>query len=111
VADNVVYLPAGKLVGGGTEPATAVAGDRSDPLLLLVQLSSERTVEPVRQDSSFAEKQESHPALLLLVLSGRLRRDLQDARNHADAALVRVMASSRGCVEECAAIEVVAIMR
>jgi len=38
-----------------------------DRLLLLVHLSSDRTVEPVRQDSSFAEKQESHPALLLVV--------------------------------------------
>ena len=36
-------------------------------LLLLVHLSSERTVEPVRQDSSFAEKQEPHPALLPVV--------------------------------------------
>jgi hypothetical protein len=32
-------------------------------LPVLVHPSSERTVEPVRQDSSFAEKQESHPAL------------------------------------------------
>src|SRR4051794_3297675 len=40
-------------------PATA--------LLRVVHLSSERTVEPVRQDSSFAEKQESHPARLLIV--------------------------------------------
>src|SRR4051794_291248 len=33
----------------------------------VVHLSSERTLAPVHQDSSFAEKQESHPALLLVV--------------------------------------------
>jgi hypothetical protein len=36
-------------------------------LLLLVQPSSARPVEPVRRDSSFAKKQESYPALLLVV--------------------------------------------
>ena len=41
-------------------------------LLVVVYRSSERTVEPVRQDSSFAEKQEPHPALVLVVPSGRL---------------------------------------
>jgi hypothetical protein len=43
-------------------------------LLLVVQPSSARPVEPVRRDSSFAEKQESYPALLLVVRSGRIRR-------------------------------------
>ena len=38
-------------------------------LLLLVHLNSERTVEPVRQDGSFAEKQQSHRALLFLGLA------------------------------------------
>jgi hypothetical protein len=42
-----------------------------EPLLRFVHLSSEREVEPVRQDSSFAEKQKSHPALPLIVHSGR----------------------------------------
>jgi hypothetical protein len=41
-------------------------------LLVLVHLSSERAVEPVRRDSPFAEKQESHLALLLVVPSRRL---------------------------------------
>ena len=39
------------------------------PLLIFVQLSSQGTVEPVRQDGCFAEKQEPHPALVL-ILSG-----------------------------------------
>src|SRR5688572_4825226 len=41
-------------------------------LLRFVQHSSERTLEPARRHSSFAEKQESHPPLLLVVRSGRL---------------------------------------
>jgi hypothetical protein len=41
-------------------------------LPLIVQPSSARPVEPVRRDSSFAEKQEFYPALLLVV---RCRRD------------------------------------
>jgi len=48
-------------------------------LLVVVHLSSERTLEPVRQDSSFAEKQESHPALLVVVPSGRLTKVVRDA--------------------------------
>jgi hypothetical protein len=39
-------------------------------LLVVAQPSSARPGEPVRRDSSFAEKQESYPALLLVVLSG-----------------------------------------
>jgi hypothetical protein len=35
----------------------------------IVHLSSERMLEPVRRHSSFAEKQESHDALLFLVRS------------------------------------------
>jgi hypothetical protein len=42
-------------------------------LPVLVQPSSARPVEPVRRGSSFAEKQESYPALVLVV---RSRRDL-----------------------------------
>jgi hypothetical protein len=38
-----------------------------------VQLSSERTLEPVRQDRYLAEKQESHPALLVVVGDDRPR--------------------------------------
>jgi hypothetical protein len=46
------------------------SGQRESGLLLFVHPSSERTVEPVRQDSSFAEKQEPHPALVLVVPCG-----------------------------------------
>ena len=42
-------------------------------LLSFVHLSSERTLEPVHQDSSFAAKQESHAALLLVVRCASLR--------------------------------------
>jgi hypothetical protein len=39
-----------------------------------VHLSSERLVEPVRQGSSFAEKQASHPTRLLVVEAVAQRR-------------------------------------
>jgi hypothetical protein len=39
---------------------------RAARLLRFVHPSSERKVKPVRQDSSFAEKQEPHPALVLV---------------------------------------------
>jgi hypothetical protein len=42
-------------------------------LLLFVQLSSERARQAVRQDCSFAKKQASPPALLVVVLSGSVR--------------------------------------
>jgi hypothetical protein len=44
------------------------------PLLLVVQLSSERARQAVRQDCSFAKKQESPPALLVVVQGSHLRR-------------------------------------
>jgi hypothetical protein len=43
-------------------------------LLLVVRLSSERARQPVRQDCSFAKKQESPHARLVLVLSRSKRR-------------------------------------
>jgi hypothetical protein len=55
-------------------------------LLLVVQLSSERTLEPVRKDCSFAEKQQPQAARLLVVrLSSewarqRLRQDCSSAK-------------------------------
>jgi hypothetical protein len=49
-------------------------------LLVVVRLSSERVRQPVRQDCSFAKKQASPPALLVVVRSGRLMLDLRDAR-------------------------------
>lgn len=48
-------------------------------LLLFVHLNSERTVEPVRQDGSFAEKQQSYRAHLFLVPSDCLRGAFRDA--------------------------------
>jgi hypothetical protein len=56
-------------------------------LLLIVQLSSERTLEPVRKDCSFAEKQVSRPALLFLVRSGRGMRVCRRARLPASGGL------------------------
>ena len=43
----------------------SVAGGRPQ----FVHLSSQRMLVPVRQDGCFAEKQEPHPALLLIVPS------------------------------------------
>jgi hypothetical protein len=40
-------------------------------LLVVVQPSSERTLDPVRRDNSVVEKQESHPARLLVVQGER----------------------------------------
>jgi hypothetical protein len=48
-------------------------------LLHLVQLSSERTLEPARKVCSFAEKQVSRPAQLSLVRSERLAGRDRDA--------------------------------
>ena len=50
--------------------------ERAPRLFLVVQLSSERTLERVRQDSSFAEKQQPQPARLLVVRSGSGARAL-----------------------------------
>jgi hypothetical protein len=50
------------------EPTSAPSGLSR---LVFVQLSSERTLEPVRQDSSFDEKEESHLAFLVVVRSRR----------------------------------------
>jgi hypothetical protein len=63
---------------------------RVGPLLAFVHLSSERTLEPVHQDSSFAEKQESHPALLLVVeaVAQTGEKTLQEQRWDEDALLV-----------------------
>ena len=52
--------------------ANRVARPAAGRLLRFVQPSSARPVEPVRRDSSFAEKQESYPALLLVVLCEHL---------------------------------------
>jgi hypothetical protein len=50
-------------------------GLRAAGRLLLVHLNSERTVEAVRQDGSFAEKQRSYRALVFLVQLERLIAD------------------------------------
>jgi hypothetical protein len=54
--------------------APATSGPAAPGVLLIVRLSSELTVQAVRQDCSFAKKRESPPALLVVVRSGRLRR-------------------------------------
>jgi hypothetical protein len=46
--------------------------DALPPLLVFVHCGSERTLEPVRQDGSFAEKRQSYRAHLFLVRRGRL---------------------------------------
>jgi len=61
-------------------------GDGRAPLPSFVRLSSEGVRQAVRQDCSFAKKQASPPALLVVVHSGRLTLDLRDARNQARAA-------------------------
>ena len=53
---------------------------------VLVQPSSERTLDPVRRDNSFPEKQESDPARLLVVLCGRVARLGADDRIQAEHA-------------------------
>jgi hypothetical protein len=69
--DSVV--PAGASPARAETPAvrqnsSGASGRRQvQRLLRFVQLSSERTLEPVRQDSSFAKKQESPAARLVLV--------------------------------------------
>jgi len=65
-------------IRGKEQPAGSRASCR--PLLRFVHLNSERTAEHVRQDGSFAEKQQSHRALLFLVPSGRERRTGGDVR-------------------------------
>jgi hypothetical protein len=67
-------------------------------LLLIVHTGSDRTVEPVRQDSSFAEKQESHPALLLVVQFSSERpprRGTIDCRLRPGAAISAALAATR----------------
>jgi hypothetical protein len=62
--------PQCRLCLDGTAAASSVAPFAAPPVF--VQLSSERTVEPVRRDSSFAGKQASYPTLLLVVLTRSL---------------------------------------
>jgi hypothetical protein len=65
------------------------------PPLHVVHLGSERRVELVPQDSSFAEKQQSHPARLLVIRSEREARDREDARFLAIAAGSRAKRSAQ----------------
>jgi hypothetical protein len=64
---------------------------------VLVQRSSERTGEPVRQDSSFAEKQKSHLARLLVFLSGREFGQIGDAGLSTGAAVIGSAPPRNGC--------------
>jgi hypothetical protein len=52
--------------GANTKRKRSKPGHAAIAVPSFVHLSSERTLEPVSHDSSFAEKQESHPALLLV---------------------------------------------
>jgi hypothetical protein len=51
--------------------------------MLFVRLSSDRVRQAMRQDCSFAKKQASPPALLVVVLSERLVSVSRDARSVA----------------------------
>ena len=66
------------------------------PLLRFVRLSSERTLEPVRQDCSFAKKRQSHPALLLVV-----RRGVSSAPVDTPAWQRNSGAPAASCVARC----------
>jgi len=59
--------------------------DTASGLLVVVRLSSERVRQAVPQDCSFAEKQASPPALLVVVRSGRRGFAYANARNRASA--------------------------
>ena len=52
---------------------------------MFVHLSSQRTLVPVRQDGCFAEKEEPHPGLLLIVRRSNERAVRGRTRNRADA--------------------------
>jgi hypothetical protein len=65
----------------------AIAPRGRSGLSRFVHLSSERTLEPVRKDCSFAEKQEPQPALLLVVRCASDGRLCGGASLHAGAAL------------------------
>jgi hypothetical protein len=67
------------------------------PPLRFVHLSSERTGEPVREDGSFAEKQNSHLARRLVVLSGRKFGQIGDARLSTGAAVIGSASPRNGC--------------
>ena len=81
---GVSYVPS-ETLASVERSSQQVRAPRVGPLLRFVQLSSERTLEPLRQDSSFAEKQESHPALLVVVPSRCLWRRIGDARPSGEA--------------------------
>src|SRR4051812_1698955 len=79
-------------------------GEAGSPLPVLVQLSSERTLERVRQDSSFGEKQQPQRARLLVVGSGRpgaAKRRRSLSRKSAPCAKRRT-----GCECRCAGVGV-----
>jgi hypothetical protein len=64
---RTVIVLHGNWLGRKRTQGSSVSG--TTRLLLFVQLSSERTLEPVRRECSFAEKQESQLARLLVVPS------------------------------------------
>jgi hypothetical protein len=72
--------------------------DTASRLLVVVRLSSERVRQPVRQDCSFAMKQASPPALLVVVRGERLDRRSEFARSGPEA---RVLVSSTNGTLTC----------
>ena len=67
----------------------ALARSSLRPPLHLVQPSSERVRQAVRQDCSFAKKQASPPALLVVVRTGRVALGYGDARIQAQSGSLR----------------------
>jgi hypothetical protein len=65
------------------------------PLPLVVQLSSERASQAVRQDCSFSKKQELPPALLVGVQRRSAGVCSRRARSHVNAALCGVPVGTR----------------
>jgi hypothetical protein len=73
----------------GSYPCSSIVRRHRAPVasrrLLVVHLSSQRTLVPVRQDVCFAEKQEPHPGLLLHRSPRRERVGRRSRRSHLGA--------------------------
>ena len=81
---GVSYVPS-ETLASVERSSQQVRAPRVGPLLRFVQLSSERRRQAVRQHCSFAKKQESPPALLRVVRSGRVPLARRHARIHPTA--------------------------
>jgi hypothetical protein len=65
-------------------------------LLVLVHLGSERTLEPVHKDGSFADKQES-ASVLLVVVRCECLADVERGQRRSSVARGATPASCAGC--------------